>query len=240
MGHLSLSSLILLLFAPFVAAQPDSEATSEANTGIKTFKATYDVYRKGKLMGQLNSQLKKIGANTYELSDITKGISGLASLVNFERTEITSFDYRKQQAEVISHNEKQKITFKSRFFEFNHTPGSENYQGTYKDKPFTLKSRQKLLTSHLLPWQLAQNVCHHQNNFSLPLLKSNEARAYRFKTRAYDNDKTLIERIYDASKDKRTETWVNHDNGCYVREINHYNGTEHIRTVLTDIEFTAP
>lgn len=237
MGYLKyLPGFILLLSADLVVAKSLPKNVFE----IQPFQATYEVYRNDKLTGELDSQLKKIGPNKYQLSDTTKGTAGLASLLNFERIEITTFDFNKQQPEVISHTENQKITFKSRSFEFNHTPGSDSYQGTYQGKPFTVNSNQKLLTSHLLPWQLAQQVCRHQNSFSLPLLKSNEARTYYFKTRAFDNSKTLIDRIYDGSKKRRTTTWVNHENGCYVSEINYYDEGEHIRTVLTDIEFTKP
>jgi len=234
MGYLNyLTSLVLLLFVDLNAGLARAEGLFE----VQAFEASYEVYRKDKLTGKLNSQLKQIGPNTFQLTDVTKGTSGLASMLNFERTEITTFTYNQKQPEVISHSQKQQVAFRSRTFEFNHTPGTETYQGIYKNKPFSVNSPKNLLSSHLVPWQLAQQVCHQQNTFSLHLLKSNSPRTYDFKARAFDNNKIMIERLYPDSQNRRTATWVNHDKGCYVSEIKHYDNNEYIRTVLTDIAF---
>ncbi len=245
MGLLNLSTwhyvhskcLVSFILSLSILIIPASVYSETLDSEIQPFKATYEVYRKDKLSGEINSQLIKTGPNHYRLTDVTKGTSGLASFVNFERTEITSFEYSKQQVEVINHSQIQKIAFKTKSFEFSHVPDSKYYEGIYKGKEFVLHSQQNLLSSHLLPWQLAHKICNQQNNFSLDFLKSNTPRTYYFEARAFDNHKTLIERLYDESLNKRTATWVNHDNGCYVSEIDHYDNNEHIRTVLTDIEF---
>lgn len=205
--------------------------------GPKAFTATYDVYEDGSVKAALTSRLKKTGDNQYQLTDITKGTAGLASLLNFKRIELTDFIYHNKTPEIIRHSMDQKVAFKKKHYEFNHQPGESSYQGIDHKKPFQLNSQQPLFSNQLLSWQLSQQVCHKpKTTMQWSVLKSKQAKPYYFKIIAVDNNKTLVHRQYQNRSDKSTAIWIN-THKCYIEEIIYQKDQKVVRTVLKDIVF---
>lgn len=202
-----------------------------------TFTAIYDVYEDDTIKAVTTSRLQKLDHHHYQLTDITEGTKGLTSLLNFKRTEHSKFIYRDQKAEMINHNMKQKVAFKSKLYKFSHQPGEFSYQGINRKKPFKLNSQQPLLSTHVMSWQLAQQVCHNpKDNMQWQILKSDEPKTYFFKTVAVDNDKILVHRIYQNRSDKSTRIWIN-SRDCYIEQIIYEDNGKIVRTVIKDINF---
>ncbi len=209
--------------------------TVQANP--QPYTAIYDVYEDNKVKATLTSSLKKVGEKQYQLTDISEGTAGLASLLNFKRTERTDFIYRGQTPEVIHHSMNQKVAFKTKSYEFSHQPGETSYQGTDQKKPFQLNSQQPLLSNQLMSWQLTQQVCHNpKNNMQWPVLKSEQAKLYYFKITAIDNNRTLVHRQYQNRPDKSTAIWINTQD-CYIEEITYQKDNKVVRTILKNIDF---
>ncbi len=208
-----------------------------AQSNPKPFTATYDVYEDGSVKAQLTSQLKKTGHKQYQLIDTTEGTAGLASLLNFKRTEQTDFIYQNRTPEAIYHRMDQKVAFKKKHYEFKHQVGELSYQGDDDNQPFQLNSQQPLLSNQLMSWQLSQQVCHNpKNTLQWPVLNSTQAKVYTFKTVAVDNRRTLVHRVYQNRPDKSTMIWINTQD-CYIEEIRHQKGDDVVRTVLKEIDF---
>jgi hypothetical protein len=203
----------------------------------RLFTATYDVYEDDAVKAKLTSTLKPIGKNQYQLTDTTEGTAGLASLLNFKRTEQTDFIHQNNALEVIQHTMQQKVAFKSKHYEFRHQPGEHGYQGTDDDEPFQLNSHQPLLSNQLMSWQLTQQVCHNpKDRMQWPVLNSNQAKQYSFIIIAVDNNRTLVHRQYQNRPDKRTAIWIN-THECYIEEIIYQKDDKVVRTVIKDIVF---
>jgi len=208
-----------------------------AQSKPKTYSATYDVYEDGTVKATLTSRLKKTGENQFQLIDLTEGTAGLASLLNFKRTEQTDFIYQNNLPEAIYHSMHQKVAFKSKHYEFKHQPGETSYQGIDHKKPFQLNSQQPLFSNQLMSWQLAQQVCHNpKNNMQWPVLKSQQSKLYYFKIAAVDNNRTLVHRQYENRPDKSTAIWINTQE-CFIEEIIYQKDKKVVRTILKNIVF---
>lgn len=203
----------------------------------KPYTATYDVYEDGRIKATLTSRLKNTGDNQYQLLDTTEGTAGLASLLNFKRTEQTDFIYQNRTSEAVYHRMDQKVAFKKTHYEFSHQPGETSYQGIDDKKSFQLNSLQPLLSNQLMSWQLTQQVCHKPiNNMQWPVLKSQQSKLYYFKIAAVDNNRTLVHRQYQNRPDKSTTIWINTEK-CIIEEITYQKDKKVVRTVLNDIVF---
>jgi hypothetical protein len=203
----------------------------------KPYKATYDVYEDGTVKAILTSRLKKTGANQFQLTDLTEGTAGLASLLNFKRIEQTDFIFHNNLPEAIYHSMHQKVAFKSNHYEFKHQPGETGYKGIDHKKPFQLNSQQPLFSNQLMSWQLAQQVCQDpKNNMQWPVLNAQQAKLYFFKISAVDNNRSLVHRQYQNRSDKSTAIWINTQE-CYIEEIIYQKDQKVVRTVLKNIVF---
>lgn len=209
--------------------------TVQANP--RPFTATYDVYENDAVKAKLTSTLKPIGKNRYQLTDTTEGTAGLASFLNFKRTEETDFTYHKNSSEVIQHTMQQKVAFKTKRYEFSHQPGDSSYQGIDDDERFDLNSHQPLLSNQLVSWELTQQVCHNpKDQMQWRVLNSKQAKLYSFHVTAFDNNKTLVNRQYQNRPDKSTAIWIN-NRECFIEEIIYRKDDKIIRTVIKDIVF---
>ncbi|KAA3645997.1 MAG: DUF3108 domain-containing protein [Proteobacteria bacterium] len=228
---------IITLIIAFIAI---CYLASNAQAQPQPFTATYDVYEDGAIKATLTTSLTKTGEQQYRITDITTGTAGLASLLNFRRTEQTDFIYRDMTPEVIHHSMHQKVAFKNKRYEFSHQPGETDYHGVDHKKTFQITSEQPLLSTQLMSWQLAQQVCHNpQSNMQWSILKSTQAKTYYFKIVAVDNHKTLVHRLYPNRPDRSTAIWIN-GKDCHIEEITYRENKKTVRTVLDNITFQQP
>lgn len=208
-----------------------------AQASPATFTATYDVYEDGAVKATQTSTLKTVGENRYQLTDTTEGTAGLASLLNFKRTEKTNFTHQNNLTEVIHHTMQQKVAFKTKRYEFSHHPGDSSYQGMDDDERFELISHQPLLSNQLMSWKMAQQVCHSpKNQMQWQVLNSQQPKLYSFQVIAVDNNRTLVHRQYQNRPDKSTAIWIN-NHECYIEEIIYQKDDKIVRTVIKDIVF---
>lgn len=227
--HLTVLALLLILTCA-AASSPEP----------RLYTAQYDVYEDGSIKAGMTSTLKKTDNNQYRLTDITEGTAGLASLLNFQRTETTDFIVQPDYIEATRHSMRQKVAFKNKYFEFHHRPGEPVYQGLDDKKPFQVNSEQPLLSTQLISWQLTRDVCHQpEKTLQWSVLKSNQAKQYSFDIIAVDNHKTLVHRRYQNRPDKSTAIWINTQD-CIIEEIIYKKDDKVVRTVLENITYQTP
>ena len=209
-----------------------------SNIWLPDYQATYTIKRDGKPTAEQKSTFKRTADGGYWLQDKTKGTHGLASLSGFERKETSQFYLDDQTLTGIDHSMQQEVAFKTKRFKFNTAVGSDTIEGKHKKKPFSVRTNEKPISSHMIPWWISAMVCQGDQNIALNVMKSNKIKTYHFKVTDEQQNLIQVERVYDAGVQRSTSMWLDKNKNCFPVKTQHQEGDDPVvETVLKKHQF---
>ncbi len=212
-----------------------STLSSKGLLETPSFTAEYQITRNDKIIATQKTTFKYSDSN-YILTDQTRGTHGMASLTGFERNETSEGILLNSTFKVLKHRMQQKVLFSKKSYQFSWQKKDDQYLGSYKKQPFTVKSPHSVISSHMMPIQLAQLACQGATQASFYVLKNKKAKQYQFTIERTANGLLKSSRVYPLPTQKKTESWLDPQQNCLTIKTRHQDTDEVIETSLINIK----
>lgn len=201
---LRIAALAAVFFlVPALAGQ--TPPASHKGTGLQPFSARYQVIKDGKPIGASHFTLKQSN-DGWHYQSITKGTSGLASLLGTRVEENTRFRLHDAKVELLQHDYLVHAAFyeRNRSISVNWQTGAVRVEDS-RDGKATYAAVPGLIDKHLLSLVLARKLQQNDRLLQLPVAVHDRVRVERFRIAGEDRVKvpagtyqaTRVDRIDD-------------------------------------------